>query len=66
MQRYSKLLFRQLLIGVSAFSAVVNILIHIRRTSKMSNGQNTDHGKQNSQDARNAEAVKASFDSSAK
>ena len=28
----------------------------------MSNNQNTDHGKQNAQDARNAEAAKANFD----
>jgi hypothetical protein len=32
----------------------------------MSSSQNTDHGKQNGQDARNAEAVKANFDNSAK
>ena len=34
---------------------------HLKEAS-MSDKQNTDHGKQNAQDARNAEAARASFD----
>ncbi|MCJ2097697.1 phasin family protein [Methylobacterium sp. E-046] len=66
MQQYSKLLSHRSLIGVLVLSIAVNILINVVRILKISNGQNTDHGKQNGQDARNAEAVKANFDSSAK
>jgi hypothetical protein len=65
-QQYSKLLSRRVLVGAFALLTAVNILIYIRRISKMSSGQNTVHSKQNGQDARNAEAVKANFDSSAK
>ncbi len=64
-RQYSKLLSRRVSIGFFALSTAVNILMCIIRITKMSNDQKMDHGKQNGQDARNAEAVKASFDSTA-